>query len=215
MDSFIRKGTFIPILEKVRALKEKSLSEQICSRDPFGYDIRLPGSMKVTPHKYSLVKSETADVEFYYNGWRKDGVGYVSLESVNDNRALVDKYKVLVPKAWGTGNEATDWLNPFIVNPHSVRTETYLVLGAFDEKQKAENLISYTQTKFFHAMVSILKISQNAAKGVYDLVPMQDFTKRWDDVQLFEKYKLDVEEIALIQKHIRTTTPARNTSSVE
>ena len=206
MKSFIRKSTFIPILEKVRLLKEPVISTQISSRDPFGYDIRLPGSMKIAPHKYSLEKSETNNIEFYYNGWRKEGLGYVSLDSVKENITIVDKYKVLVPKAWGTGKEATDWLNPFIAPPDSVCTETYLVMGSFDTKEMAENMISYTQTKFFHALVSILKISQNAAKGVYDLVPQQDYTKKWSDAELYEKYNLSEEEIRLIEEAIRPTS---------
>lgn len=203
MSSYIRKGDFISILEKVRALGEASFSEQISSRDPFGYDIRLPGSMKVAPHKYSLKKTASNDVEFYYNGWRKEGIGYVSLDSVNDNRELIDKYKVLAPKAWGTGKEESDWLNPFVVAPHSVCTETYLVIGAFDNKEMAYNLISYTQTKFFHAMVSILKISQNAAKGVYEVVPTQDFSKPWTDSELYAKYALTEEEISFIESKIK------------
>lgn len=206
MSSFIRKGTFIPILEKVRAFHEEPISTIISSRDPFGFDIRLPGSMKVAPHEYSLEKSAENDVEFYYNGWRKDGVGYVPLSKVKENTELIDKFKVLIPKAWGTGSERTDWLNPFIVQPHSVCTETYLVIGAFDDMVHAQNLVSYIQTKFFHAMTSILKISQNAAKGVYDLVPIQDFSKSWSDKLLYEKYGLSESEIELIEKGIHPET---------
>lgn len=203
MNSYIRRGNFIPILEKVRELKEKSFSSVISSQDPFGYDIRLPGSLKRAPHKYVLKKTDKENIEFYYNGWRKDGVGYVSIDSVSVNVELVDKYKVLVPKSWGTGSTANDWLNPFIVGPHSVCTETYLVMGAFENENEARNLLSYTQTKFFHAMTSILKISQNAAKGVYELVPMQDFSKSWSDSELYAKYNLSSDEIALIESTIK------------
>ena len=113
---------------------------------------------------------------------------------------------MLIPKAWGTGSERTDWLNPFIVQPHSVCTETYLVMGAFDDIVYAQNLVSYIQTKFFHAMTSILKISQNAAKGVYDLVPIQDFSKPWSDKLLYEKYGLSDNEIELIERVIHSET---------
>lgn len=203
MESFIRNSKMIAILEKVRAYKEQPFSELLSSRDPFGYDIRLPGSMKVAAHKYSLKKDASADVEFYYNGWRKDGVGYVALSTVNDNKDWVDKYKVLIPKAWGTGNEAKDWLNPFVVRPHSVCTETYIVVGPFESETICRNVVSYISTKFFHAMVSLLKISQNAAKGVYELVPVQDFSKPWSDRELYEKYSFTEEEIDLIEKLIK------------
>ena len=213
MSSFIRRGTYIPILEKVRAFNETPFSAGVSSQDPFGYDIRIKGSMKRAPHNYSMQKTDAADVEFYYNGWRKDGVGYVTIDSVKQNAELVEKYKVLAPKAWGTGNEANDWLNPFIAKPHSVCTETYLVMGVFDNQVEAQNMVKYIQTKFFHALTSILKISQNAAKGVYDLVPMQDFTVdsdiNWNkspkeiDAQLYRKYALSPEEIEIIETTIK------------
>ena len=203
MDSFIRNNSYISILNKVRALAEKSYAELISSRDPFGYDIRLPGSFKVAKHKFSLTRKCASDVEFYYNGWRKDGVGYVDPQTARDNQEIIYKYKVLAPKAWGTGNEGSDWLNPFVVAPGSVCTETYLVMGAFDTKEEADNLVSYIRTKFFHALVSLLKISQNAAKGVYELVPIQDFTKRWTDAKLYAKYKLSDDEIAFIEATIK------------
>ena len=203
MDSFIRNSRYISILNKVRAISEKSYSSMISSRDPFGYDIRLPGSFKVAKHKYSLTKKSVTDIEFYYNGWRKDGVGYVDPKTVGDNKDLIYKYKVFAPKAWGTGNEESDWLNPFVVKPGSVCTETYLVMGAFDSEAEANNLVSYIQTKFFHALVSLLKISQNAAKGVYELVPVQDFTKPWTDTELYAKYNLSEEEIAFIEATIK------------
>lgn len=203
MDSFIRDSKMISILEKVRSFNEKSFSELLSSRDPFGYDIRLPGSMKVAAHKFSLKKDAINDVEFYYNGWRKEGVGYVALSSVNDNKQWVDKHKVLISKAWGTGNETKDWLHPFIVKPHSVCTETYIVVGPFDSEAECKNVISYISTRFFHTMVSLLKISQNAAKGVYELVPIQDFSRAWTDHDLYEKYGLTDEEIALIENKIK------------
>jgi len=204
MDSYIRNTSMISILKKVKSKDELSFSILISSRDPFGYDIRLPGSYKVAKHKYSLKKTNTFDVEFYYNGWRNDGVGYVSLDSVNDNKEWVDKIKVLIPKAWGTGDESTDRLNPFIVGKHSVCTETYLVIGPFADNETAKNVVSYINTKFFHMMVSFLKISQNAAKGVFNLVPIQDFSKVWTDKMLYEKYSFTQDEIMYIESIIRS-----------
>ena len=213
INAFIRDSEVIDLLNKVVSLTTISFAEIISSRDPFGYDIRLPGSYKVAKHKYSCVKTVDSDIEFYYNGWRKEGVGYVNIASVNENIDWVYKWKVLIPKAWGTGNEKTDKLNPFIVGPKSVCTETYLVVGPVEKEIEAKNILSYIKTKFFHCMVSILKISQNAAKGVYKLVPLQDFTEESDidwsksvaeiDQQLYAKYGLTEEEITFIEKTIK------------
>ena len=203
MDSYIRNGNMISILEKVRSLGEESITSIISPRDPFGYDIRLPDSMKIAPHEYSLHKTETENIEFYYNGWRKEGIGWVSRASVRENRELIDKYKVLIPKAWGTGKPGKDWLNPFIVSPPSVCTETYLVVGSYNSIDEARNVVSYMQTRFFHVLVSLLKISQNAAKGVYQLVPLQDFSRHWTDMELYEKYHLSEKEVSYIDTIFR------------
>jgi site-specific DNA-methyltransferase (adenine-specific) len=52
-------------------------------------------------------------------------------------------------------------------------------------------------------MVMILKNSQHALKKVYQLVPMQDFSKPWTDEELYKKYKLTKEEIAFIESMIK------------
>jgi site-specific DNA-methyltransferase (adenine-specific) len=52
-------------------------------------------------------------------------------------------------------------------------------------------------------LVLLKKNSQNAARGVYQLVPQQDFTKPWTDEELYAKYGLTQEEIDFIESMIR------------
>ena len=63
--------------------------------------------------------------------------------------------------------------------------------------------MSYIATRFFRFLVLLKKNSQNAAKGVYQLVPQQDFSKSWTDEELYEKYGLTDDEIAFIESMIR------------
>ena len=63
--------------------------------------------------------------------------------------------------------------------------------------------MSYIQTKFFRFMVMLLKNTQHALKKVYQLVPVQDFTRPWNDAELYEKYGLTPEEIEFIEKMIK------------
>lgn len=203
VDVFVRDNELISILKKVQSFHEESFMEIVSPRDPFGYDIREENSFKSIPHKYSLEKSMKEDVEFYYNGWRKNGVGYVAVKTVGAHTDWVDKYKVFVPNAWGSGNTSTDRLRPFIVSPHSVCTETYLVIGPFDDIVQAENAKSYIETKFFHALVSVMKTTQHATQRVYGLVPMQNLDEVWNDEKLYKKYNLVKEEIDFIERLIR------------
>lgn len=52
-------------------------------------------------------------------------------------------------------------------------------------------------------MVLLKKISQNATKEVYSLVPLQDFSHPWTDEMLYEKYGITAEEQAFIDSMIR------------
>ena len=63
--------------------------------------------------------------------------------------------------------------------------------------------MTYVSTKFFRFLVSLIKNTQNAAKGVYQFVPIQDFTQSWTDEKLYKKYGLTQEEIAFIESMIR------------
>ncbi len=202
MTTFIRNNEMISIIHKVKSLGELSLSSIISANDPFGFDVRENSSYKRIKPNFSKSKSENS-ISFYYNGWRKDGIGYIDYEKVRKGLYFIDKPKVLIPKAWGTGKPELDWLNPFIPEEKSCCTETYLVVGEFIDYEHANNFISYTQTKFFHIMVSVLKITQNTMQGAYHLVPIQDFSKPWTDKELYSKYELLQEEIDFIENKIK------------
>jgi site-specific DNA-methyltransferase (adenine-specific) len=98
---------------------------------------------------------------------------------------------------------------PFVGEPHSVCSQTYLVIG-YDQSQhilsqkECENIVAYISTKFFRYLVSLKKHTQHASRGVYQFVPIQDFSQTWTDERLYKKYGLDPEEIAFVEAKIRT-----------
>lgn len=199
---FIRDSKVIGILRKVQNCKEQSFSDIISANDPFGYDVRENNSYRRVKPEYVLTPFENC-IKFYYNGWRRDGIGYINRETVRKNADWIDKYKVLIPKAWGIGDPKVDWITPFIVDPGSCCTETYLVIGPYENRQVAEHVVSYMQTKLFHLLVSIVKITQNAMSKAYSFVPIQDFSKAWTDAELYAKYGLSSDEIAFIDSMIK------------
>ena len=103
-----------------------------------------------------------------------------------------------MPKACG------DHISAFIPDTPSVSTETYLTIGPFENHEEASNALAYMNTKFFFAMLSIIKISQNTMRGNYRLIPIQDFFKPWTDEELYKKYGLDKTEILFIENNIKT-----------
>ena len=52
-------------------------------------------------------------------------------------------------------------------------------------------------------MVMLKKNTQDAMRGVYEFVPLQDFSHPWTDEMLYKKYNLTEDEIAFIESMIR------------
>ncbi len=142
LDVFIRDSELISTLKKVQAKNEVSFSEIVSPNDPFGFDVREENSYKRVRPKFS--KEEFPDaVDFYYNGWRKRGLGYIDKSYIRKGLQLVDVHKLLVPRVWGIGDPAVDWVKPFLGKPGSCSTETYLVIGPFDSSKQAQNAMTY------------------------------------------------------------------------
>ena len=59
------------------------------------------------------------------------------------------------------------------------------------------------KTKFFRFLVMLKKNTQNGTRGVYQFVPLQDFSKPWTDEELYKKYNLSKEEIDFIESMIK------------
>ncbi|MEE3303653.1 MAG: restriction endonuclease, partial [Candidatus Thermoplasmatota archaeon] len=161
------------------------------------------GTMKRKKPDFNPFESFEGSCEFYYNGWKQKGApGNIDRASVRRNQDWINEIKILIPKAWGTGNQSRDKLDPFIVAPNSSCTETYLVIGPFESEEIANNVISYINTKFFHFFTAFVKNTQNTMKGAYLHVPIQDFNEEWSDEKLYQKYELTRGEINLIDSLI-------------
>jgi site-specific DNA-methyltransferase (adenine-specific) len=75
--------------------------------------------------------------------------------------------------------------------------------GPYTSKEEAENVCTYINTKFFHFLLGLKKISQHTTAGTYQFIPIQDFSKLWTDEKLYAKYGLTQKEIAFIESMIR------------
>lgn len=112
---------------------------------------------------------------------------------------------MLVGRAYGmsSGFPSVVINAPIYAEPNSVCSETYVVIGPFENEETCQNVISYIKTMFFRFMVALVKTTQDAPKRVYQLVPQQDFSNPWCDKELFQKYNLTDAEIAYIEKMIK------------
>lgn len=198
-DTFIRYNEAVDVLHKVKAHKEKSMEDLISTRLPFG----LPNT-----YKGNRTKSASSDLKIYVSGNDREVRGttaYAPMRDVTRGSEMIPWHKVFIGKA-GSGSDAFPHPilpKPFYGEPNSICNESYLVIGPFKDKTECENAMSYIATKFFRFLVLLKKNSQNAARGVYQLVPQQDFSKAWTDEELYEKYGISDEEIAFIDTMIR------------
>jgi site-specific DNA-methyltransferase (adenine-specific) len=192
IDTFIRFNEAIPILHKVARFKEKSFSEIVSSRKPFGLS---------TDYKDFAAQPFDNCAQIYtYN--KK---GYIDKTKIPQNQAWVDKWKVFISMAYGERIASSYWVlgKPFLGEPGTCCTETYLVIGPCGTKSETINIMSYIRCRFFRFLVLLNKPTQHATSKVYSLVPMQDFSKSWTDEELYKKYGLTPEEIAFIEKMVR------------
>ena len=78
-----------------------------------------------------------------------------------------------------------------------------MYIGPFLSHAETENVISYINTRLFRFLVLLHKPSQDATRGVYTFVPIQDFSQSWTDKKLYAKYGITKNEIAFINSMIR------------
>lgn len=205
VDVFIRFNEGLSILRKVVAVEtgqttslslpeSKRFDRLVSSRKPFGLDTTFKGK----------VAKRAGDLLVYQNG----GTGYVAQNSILTGAHLIDKWKVFHGYAApGTGNRDTYphriISTPFVGEPGTISSETYLCIGPFDSKNQAESVLSYLSCRLTRLLILLHKPSQHTTRKVYSFVPTQEWAGRWTDEALYEKYDLSSDEIAFVEKLVR------------
>jgi site-specific DNA-methyltransferase (adenine-specific) len=170
------------------------MSEQVSSRKPFGL-----ATTARPEQKGSLILR-----------WEK-GEGPYPLQKVAVGVELIDKWKVITSYVAydHAGNPGKDGRRKVFskiatLPPGSICTETYLIIGAYDDEIEALNLIEYMKTRFFRFLVSQFMYSHHLTKSAYEFVPVLDMSEKWDDRKLAELYQLTASEIDFIASKIRS-----------
>jgi len=204
-DIFIRFNEGLLILKKVVAVEcgesqslslpdSKRFDRLVSSRKPFGLETAFKGR----------TTERAGDVLVYQNG----GTGYTPRNSITTGTDLINKWKLFACYAApGTGNKDTYphriISTPFVGEPGSISSETYLCIGPFKSKSQAESVLSYLSCRLTRLLILLHKPSQHVTRKVYTFVPTQDWTRQWTDKELYAKYKLSASEIAFIEKIVR------------
>ena len=191
--TFIRYPVASEIVKKVKEDGELTLDKVISSRKPFGL------ATTAKPMK-------TGDITLRYNGGR----GPYKRTEIRVGAEMIDQWKIIISRltAEHAGQPAKDGKYRVLstmelLKPGEICSETYLVAGAFDSKEEATNYMDYLKTQFVRFLILQIAMTQQLSKASFAFVPCQDFTRKWTDKQLFEKYDLSSEEVNYIQGMIK------------
>lgn len=199
-DVFVRDTRSVEILRKVQSFKEPSITEILSADTPFGL------ATNFSDFRESQKKN---DVTLYFGKSGKRATAFMSRAFIEKNKHLIDKWKVLVPKAGSDGGQKIPDAvlgKPWLCPPNSVCTQTFLAFSV-DTEDQARSVESYYRTKFLRHLVSLRKLTQDALRPMYNWVPQQSWDQEWTDEKLYKKYKLTKEEIAYIENVIRPMEP--------
>ena len=204
-DIFIRFNQGLSILKKVVAVEAgsstplalpeaKRFTNLVSSIGPFGLDSTFRGKAN---------KSKD-DLKVYRNG----GVGYIARSEITRERHVFDKWKVFIGRAApGTGNRDTYphriISTPFLGEPGSISSWTYMYIGPFDSQAEAESALSYLSCRLTRLLILLHKPSQDTTRKVYTFVPTQSWDRIWSDDDLYAKYGITDDEIAFIDQVVR------------
>ena len=219
------------IMKKVNVVSERSLAEIVTNRGSYRYSDLIykdyPDAMKRVSDRRLASNAFIKLQELFYNDIPNDGNEYIKILGRFDNERLykwfrrdyinspinLDRYKIILPKANGSGAIGEVLSTPLIGEPLIGYTETFIAIGAFVTEFEAKACLKYIKGKFSRAMLGILKITQDNTKETWRKVPIQDFTLNSDidwsqsieniDQQLYKKYNLSQDEIDFIESKVR------------
>ena len=166
--------------------------------DCFGFPSKARGVDVKTEGAISLIHSQ--------------GTGYVNRSDVKKNAELIDKYKVtigiLVPSNGEVGIDPSKGYKsitmPKILNPGEITTFSYLVLHAFDTQKEAENFKFFMTRKLPRFMMRVTYSSMHISRANFVFVPELDYSKEWSDESLYSFFDLSDNEIAIVEKTMRS-----------
>lgn len=194
----VRYNDAVSIIRKIKSCHEKTFDEIISPLMPYGFSTGYRGREKREYHDDLVLHAS-------------DGITYIRPSEVKKGSDSINSYKILISKtsAEHAGEPGSDGKYRVItssikvIGKGEVCTHSYFIIGKYENKEEAENTLSYIKTKFVRFLILLSMSSINLSKLVFAFVPMQDFSKPWTDEELYAKYDLTDEEIAFVESMIK------------
>jgi len=197
-DILVRYNEAVEIIHKIKSKHERLLIEIVSPLMPFGLSTNVRGDK---------TKKNDSDLILHAS----DGISFIPSSIISKGYELVEKYKILISKtsAEHAGEPGKDGRFKVItssikvIGPNEVCTHSYFVIGQYDNKEMADNVLTYLKTHFVRFLILLSMSSINLSKLVFSFVPIQDFSQPWTDEKLYAKYGITEEEQTFIENMIR------------
>ena len=234
--TFVVYSELQSLMKKVKTMENNSIAEITTNRGAYRYsdliyDEHFELMKRVSDRRLASNAFEKLS-ELFFDTVPDNGQQYVKILGRSGNERVFkwfrrdylaapenfEKYKIIIPKANGTGAIGEVLSTPLIGEPLIGEpligyTETFIAIGSFFSKAEAIACLKYIKSKFARTLLGILKVTQDNTKETWRKVPLQDFTSQSDidwsqsvadiDRQLYAKYKLSQEEIDFIDEKVR------------
>lgn len=204
-DIFIRFNEGLSILKKVVEIESNQSKSVVLPSDKQFIRLVSPiGAYGLDSTFRGRNEQRTHDLKVYRNG----GVGYIDRAEVTKELHSFDMWKVFIGRAApGTGNKDTYphriLSTPFLGEPGSISSWTYMYVGPFASRAEAESVLSYLSCRLTRLLILLHKPSQDTTRKVYTFVPTQTWDRAWTDEMLYEKYGINAEEVDFIESMVR------------
>ena len=212
-DIIIRDNRRQSIINKFSKLQ--SFSQIVSARKPFGINTDIFNNKSSYPEYRLNDKPYENSVLLWgvygIKGGAKRITGYIDSNAIKKNRQWINKYKLFISKAY-----SADAIVPpeiIIAPPGVVCSETFLVIGPFENSVEQNNVNRYLKTNFCRILLFFGRGTMQVSQDVFRFVPLQDFTSLSDidwnksipeiDNQLYAKYQLTNEEVAFVESMIK------------
>ena len=205
-DILVRDSLSVVILDKILEEDSESITSILSVDKEFGWTSNFDAFEKSEVDGY---------IPLHYITKGNRQIGWINRNDITKSAHLIDRYKVLIPKAGSDGGKRIPDVvlgKPLLADNPSVCTQSYLFFYV-DSKEESINIEKYLKSKFLRFLVSLRKMTQDATKSTYTWVPLQDFTTNSDidwsksipdiDQQLYNKYNLSEEEIEFVERMIK------------
>ncbi|MFA5450439.1 MAG: Eco57I restriction-modification methylase domain-containing protein [Dehalococcoidales bacterium] len=194
--TFIRSNQALPIVRKVFSIEKptRTLEDSVSPQRPFGLPTNYTPLDRGVPCWFI----------------QRIGKKYADYADIVDSHKLLDKWKLLVPKAPIAGQ--TDFNKPVgfyydgntrIAKPGECCTESWIVAGGFNTKRELESFKSYLFTKIVRFLLLQAVISQDVLRNKFCFVPaLEKYDRIYTDELLRKRWDITDDEWNYIDSRI-------------